>query len=321
VGATVNLNNPFGLGDVASLRALTSGQGLRYARASYQMPVGRAQVGVAYSMLDYELGKEFRSLQAHGTAKIASVFGRYPVIRSRNDNVYLQLAFDAKSFQDKVDSIPSVTDRKSRVLMASVYGDHRDGLIGGALNSYSLTWSAGNLDIETPGARAADAATARTNGHFNKLSFTAMRLQSLGGPFSVYAAVNGQLASRNLDVSEKMELGGMGGVRAYPEGEAYADQGALLTVEGRMDLPRFSALPGYVQLVAFIDAGSVTVNKEPWAPGDNHRHLSGAGVGVNWADPGNFMVRAYYARKLGNTPATSAPDRSGRFWVQLVKYF
>ena len=47
VGATVNINNPLGLGDVASLRLLTSGEGLKYARASYQLQVGRGQVGVA----------------------------------------------------------------------------------------------------------------------------------------------------------------------------------------------------------------------------------------------------------------------------------
>lgn len=321
LGATVNLNNPLGLGDVASLRVLTAGEGLNYARAAYQVQVGRAQAGVAYSILDYSLGREFESLDANGTAKIATIFGRYPIVRSRNDNLYAQLAYDAKSFRDKVDSVPSVTDRKSGVLMASLYGDHRDGLGGGGLNSFGLTWSSGKLDIETPAALTADAATARTNGHFDKLSFNAMRLQSLGGPFSLYGAVSGQFASKNLDLSEKMELGGMYAVRAYPEGEAYADQGVLLTVEARMDLPKFAALPGQMQLVAFVDAGQVTLNKDPWTAGDNRRTLKGAGVGVNWSDPGNFMVRASYARKLGHDVATSAPDKSGRFWLQLVKYF
>jgi hemolysin activation/secretion protein len=321
LGATVNLNNPLGLGDVASLRVLTAGEGLNYARAAYQVQVGRAQAGVAYSILDYSLGREFEGLDANGTAKIATVFGRYPIVRSRNDNLYAQLAYDAKSFQDKVDSIPSVTDRKSGVLTASLYGDHRDSLGGGGLNSFGLSWSAGKLDIETPAALTADAATARTNGHFNKLSFNAMRLQSLGGPFSLYGAVSGQFASKNLDLSEKMELGGMYAVRAYPEGEAYADQGVLVTLEARMDLPKFATLPGQMQLVAFVDAGQVTLNKDPWTAGDNRRTLKGAGVGVNWSDPGNFMVRASYARKLGHDVATSAPDKSGRFWLQLVKYF
>jgi hemolysin activation/secretion protein len=322
VGATVNVNNPLGLGDVASLRVLTSGDGLKYARLSYQLQAGQGQAGVAYSRLDYSLGREFKSLGAHGTARIASVYGRYPLVRSRNDNVYLQLALDFKDIEDRVDSIPAATERNSRVLLASVFGDHRDSLGGGGASSYFLTWSTGRLDIETPAARAQDALTARTNGHFNKLALGAMRLQRLGGPFSLYAGLNGQLASKNLDVSEKMSLGGMNGVRAYPEGEAYADEGFLFTLEGRVDLPPLpQPIPGRMQLVAFVDTGGVRANHSPWAPGENRRTLSGAGIGANWAAAGNFLVRAFYARKLGNEVASSAPDQSGRFWVQLVKYF
>lgn len=322
VGATINLNNPLGLGDVASLRLLTSGKGLKYARASYQLQVGRAQLGVAYSKLDYSLGKEFESLRAHGTAGIGSVYARYPLIRSRNNNLYLQLAYDAKTFQDRVDSIPSVTDKKSHVWMTSVYGDHSDNIGAGGQTGYGLTLSSGTIDIQTPEARAADAITARSNGRFNKLAFNATRVQSLGGPFSLYGGISGQFASKNLDVSEKMELGGMNGVRAYPEGEAYADEGYLLTLEARMALPNFSdRLPGRVQLIGFVDNGSVRVNHSPWAAGDNRRTLSAAGFGVNWSDPGNFIVRAYYARKLGSEKATSSPDKSHRFWIQLVKFF
>jgi hemolysin activation/secretion protein len=250
------------------------------------------------------------------------VFGRYPVIRSRDDNLYLQLAYDAKKFRDVVDSAPSVTDKKARVLTGSLVGDHSDNLFGGGQTSYGLSLSAGRIDIQTPEALAADAASARSNGSFSKLAFNAGRSQALGGPFSMFAGISGQIASKNLDVSEKMELGGMNAVRAYPEGEAYADEGYLLTIEGRMLLPNFSdRMPGRVQLVAFVDAGSVRTNKNPWTVGDNRRTLSGAGVGAVWSDPGNFMLRAYYARKLGNEKATSAPDKSGRFWIQGVKYF
>ena len=89
-----------------------------------------------------------------------------------------------------------------------------------------------------------------------------------------------------------------------------------------MKLPKLSEqMPGEVQLIGFVDTGSVTINKNPWFAGKNTRQLSGAGVGITWAENNNFFVRAYYARKLGNEPAISAPDRSGRFWIQGVKYF
>lgn len=322
IGATVNFNEPLGLGDVASLRVLTAGDGLNYARASYQLQFGKATAGVAYSHLGYELGEEFASLQAHGTAKVASIYGSYPVIRSRDDSLYAGLVFDDKKFQDKVDTNGSVVDKKAQVLTASLSGNRRDNFGDGGVTSYSLALSHGQVDLQTPAVRALDSVTAQSNGRFTKLGFSLARLQRLTDTVTLSAGINGQHASKNLDVSEKMELGGMYGVRAYPEGEAYADRGYVVNLEARWQLPKFSqALPGQVQLIGFVDAGAVTVNRNPWAPGANTRHLSGAGVGVNWSETNNFMVRAYYAFKLGDEAATSAPDKSGRFWIQAVKYF
>ncbi len=321
LGGTVNLNNLMGQGDVFSLRAVTSGSGLNYGRASYQMQFGKATAGVAYSRLGYELGKEFTPLQANGTAEIASVYGSYPLIRSRNTNLNAGLNYDHRTFQDRIDVIPAMTDKKANVLTASLYGNHRDNLGGGGVNAFSLGLSAGNLDIETPAARAADAASARTNGSYGKLAFGASRLQRVTDILSLYAGINGQLASKNLDSSEKMVLGGMDGVRAYPQGEAFGDQGYLVTLEARLLLPKPESLPGQVHLIGFVDHGSVTINKKPWAAGNNQRDLGAYGLGLTWGDPGNFAIRTYYARKLGNSAATSAPDKSGRFWIQAVKYF
>ena len=322
VGAMLNLNNLTGYGDVATVQALSSGAGLNYARVSYQAQFGRAKAGVAYASMHYRLGREFESLQAKGNAQIASVFGGMPLLRSRNNNLYAVINFDAKTFGDRVDSTSTRADKKVRTVMASLTGDHRDGLGGGGLSSYALTWTSGQIDINSPAARATDITTAQSGGHFDKLGFNAARLQSMTRAVSLYAAVNGQLASKNLDTSEKMELGGVNGVRAYPEGEAYADQGYVLNLEARALLPRWSERQrGQMQLAAFIDTGTVTLNKKPWANGDNRRSLSGFGLGLSWADNDNFVVKAYYARKLGTASASSAPDKNGRFWLQAVKYF
>jgi hemolysin activation/secretion protein len=327
VGATININDPLGIGDVASLRVMTSGSGLTYGRASYQARLGRATAGVAYSALEYHLGKEFEPLHAHGTAEIASIFGGYTLIRSRNTNLYALIDFDARKYQDKIDATvpPSVIDKKAHVWMGSLYGNHRDGFGRGGVTSYSLTWSSGDLDIETPSALLADAATARTNGHYDKLAFNVGRLQNITDNFSLYGGINGQFASKNLDISEKMGLGGAYAVRAYPVGEGYADEGYVATLEARLRLPKFSErMPGQIHLIGFADTGTVTINKNQWVPGPNHRTLSGAGIGVTWADYNNFSLSAYWAHKLGNSAATSVPasvDSSSRVWLQAVKYF
>jgi hemolysin activation/secretion protein len=322
LGATVNVNQVLGLGDVATVRMISSGEGLNYARATYQMHFGKVQAGLGYSKLRYKLGKEFAPLHAHGTADVASIFASYPLIRSRNANLTTQIGYDARRFHDEVDLTGALSDKKTDVLMASLLGDRRDSFGGGGANAFSLTWSSGELDIRTPGVLAIDAATARSNGSFNKLSYSASRVQRITDAVSLSAAINGQFASKNLDVSEKMELGGMNAVRAYPEGEAYADQGYVLSLEARALLPKLSAeQPGQLHLVGFVDTGRVTRERDPWLTGPNSRTLSGAGLGLVWADSNDFMVRAYYARKLGSETATSAPDKSGRFWLQAVKFF
>lgn len=322
VGGTVYFNNPTGHGDVLSLRVLTSGQGLKYGRVAYQTQFGKATVGVGYTAVNYRLGEEFESLGAHGTVRIGSIFGSYPLIRSRNSNLYAIAGYDAKTFQDRIDATSSVTDKKIGVWTIGLHGNVRDNLFGGGISTYAVALHAGEVDIITPSALAADAATARTNGSFNRVSFSAARLQSITSSLSFYASINGQLASKNLDVSEKLGLGGMYGVRAYPQGEGYGDEGYIVNLELRQRLPKFSEnMPGQVHLVGFVDTGEVKINKNPWVAGDNDRRLSGAGVGLTWEEYDNFAVRAYYARKLGNAASTSAPDRSGRFWAQVVKYF
>jgi hemolysin activation/secretion protein len=190
------------------------------------------------------------------------------------------------------------------------------------MSTYALALSGGKLDIQTTELRTLDGITSQSNGNFSKLAFSAARLQSLSPSVSLYASLSGQLASKNLDVSEKMELGGMYAVRAYPEGEAYADQGYVLNLEARWQLPMFyEQQSGSMQLIGFVDAGSVMINRDPWTAESNRRTLSGTGIGLNWTSANNFLLKAYYARKLGSEVAQSAPDKSGRFWIQAVKYF
>ena len=323
LGATVNFNNLAGRGDVFSLRAVTSGSGLSYGRASYQMMFGLVTAGVAYSRLEYQLGEQFEVLGANGTATIASVYGFMPLIRSRDSNLYFGLAYDDKTLEDRLDLFPTANrDAKARVGTASLYGNHRDNIGGGGMSTFFLGLSSGSLDIQTPLALAADAVSARTNGSYNKVVFNGSRLQRVSDSWSLYGSANAQWASKNLDPSEKFVLGGMDGVRAYPQGEGFGDEGYIVNLEARYLLTNLSErVAGQVQLLGFVDGGSITVNKNPWFAGDNRRNLSSAGVGALWDDPGNFSLRMYYAVKLGNEDAISAPDKSGRFWFQAIKYF
>lgn len=321
-GGSVNFANPTGVGDLISLRVLASTEGLAYGRAAWQAPLGEATVGVAYTHLQYDLGQEFAALDAGGTADIFSVFASYPLVRSRTANLYALASFDDKFLSDEIGLVSQVSDKEIRAVTVGLRGDSRDGLGGGGWNAGSLSWTSGDLDIESPVERAADTISARSQGGFNKLQYAVSRLQAVHGPVSVYGALRGQIATDNLDSSEKMELGGAYAVRAYPEGEAYGDEGYVATIEARLELdPWTRSLPGRFQLIGFVDAGEIDFAHDPWFPGPNHARRSGGGFGINWFGPDDLIIRASYARRFGDQIATSGPDETGRAWFQIVKLF
>ncbi len=314
VGATVNVNNLAGVGDVLTLRALSTGRQLNYGRLAYQVQVGAGRVGTSYADMNYALGREFESLQFAGGTQITSVYGSYPLQRSRQANASLQLSYDAKAFQDRQGATSTANDKRAKVWTGSIVGDHRDAWRGGGFDQYSASVTQGRLD--------APLTEAHADGRYTKLALSASRLQSLTPQTSVQISLSAQVASKNLDSSEKMELGGAQAVRAYPQGEAYGDQGYVVSLEGRTLLPRlFERQSGQLQLVGFVDTGTVYVNKNRWDASDNRRTLSGVGIGVNWMGDHDVVVKAYCARKVGAAVANSAPDASTRFWIQAVKYF
>jgi hemolysin activation/secretion protein len=322
-GGTLNLNNPAGIGDQLSLRLLASDDGLAYGRASYQAPIGNATVGVAYSHLLYDLGREFEALDGSGTADIVSAYASYPLVRSRRANLYALANADYIMLHDRIGLVSSESNKHIQEGTFGLAADWRDDLGGGGSNVAYLGWTIGNLDIRSPAVRAIDAATARTAGTFNVLQGSVARLQAVAGPLSLYGAVRGQYAFDNLDSSEQMQLGGAYGVRAYPEGEAFGDIGYVATAEARLAVGGSrDTLPGEFELIAFVETGEVQFAHDPWFAGPNHATRSGYGVGLNWFGPEGFIVRTAYARRLGTGPATSVPDDGdGRFWFQIVKLF
>ncbi len=242
-------------------------------------------------------------------------------MRSRDTNLNLLAGVDAKFFKDRLGAASTVSRRRAHVANLGLGGNHRDHLGGGGSTQFSLGVTVGDLDIRSPADRAIDATTARTNGGYAKLHGGIARLQRVTGALSLYGALRGQMAFNNLDSAEKMQLGGAYGVRAYPEGEGYGDEGYIATAEARLQLPQLIPVPGAFQLFGFVDAGAVHFAKNPWFTGRNVAHRSGVGAGLAWTSPDNFLVKATYAHKLGDQEVTSERDRDGRFWFQLAKLF
>ena len=324
----LSLNDPSGYGDQLNFRA-TESAGTSYGRLAYQIPVNSSglKLGGAYAETRYKLCCEFASLQARGEARTGTLNAQYPILRGRNANAYATAAYDSKHFFNETIA-GTTSDKKTDVVAFGVNGDSSVFLGEGGLSGFGLAVSYGQLNLDGWAAdRAADAASARTHGSYGKTAFSMSRLQRLGETTSFYAGLSGQIASKNLDSSEKFILGGPLGVRGYPTGEAAGDEGLLLNLELRYDLQ-----PA-LQLAAFVDHGEIRLHKNEWAgwqgntSAGNRYALSGLGVGLNWNRPGNFLVRASLAQPIGENPGRDANGNDSdntknriRLWFQAVKF-
>jgi hemolysin activation/secretion protein len=320
VAGTFNVVSPLKIGDQITANLLTSGDNLSFARLAYQLPVGSdgLKVGAAYSDIHYKLGKEFEALQAHGTATSTSVFASYPFIRSQFKNLNGTASYEDKSLKDWVDGTATYTPKKVSVTSLGLSGSLQDALGGGGITGLDLSVAFGSLSINSPTALAIDAASAQSNGSYTRFSYGANRLQRFTDSTFLALSVTGQTASKNLDSSEKFSLGGINGVRAYPQGEASGDEGYRATVELRHNL-----MP-QVQATVFYDVGKVTINRNPFgAPASNSRNLAGVGVGLN-AGLGPVQLRSSLAWRTDGGLPTSIPASAAKrptLWMQASVAF
>ncbi len=327
LGLNLNANNLTGWGDQVSLRGFITDESMSFGRLAWVVPVWYygTRVGVSYATFDYRLAKDFAALQAHGTGSVTSVYALHPFVRTRSANLIGQIAFENKVLKDRVDSTGIVEDRKINAGRLGLVGDLRDRVFGGGLNSFSLTYTTGKLDLEPPNVLAADQAPAtglRTQGGFNKTSYELRRLQRLTDDFNLLFALSGQEASKNLASAEKMSLGGPQGVRAYPVGEASGDSGYLATGEIRYIVPKFKLGGGDVTLAGFYDAGRVKSNENPLpAAPNNVRNIAGYGFGLSLGKDNDFLIRASVAWRADERPTSDPADRAPRVWFQTVKWF
>ena len=317
------LNSPFKIGDRLSARYITSGERLSSLRLAYDAPLGARglRANIYASETSYELGEEFTPLEASGSARSVGGGLAYPWLRSADANLRLIAGAEHRELDDRIAASNTDNEKTARVVHAGAAGDLRDGFFGGGITAFQALAFTGRLLLHTPDLIDTDNATARSRGRYTKLALGLNRLQSVTENLRLVLNYTGQVAWDNLDSSEKMSVGGMSGVRAYPPGEAAGDDAHLFQAELRYNAGE--RLGGQLVPMVFFDHARSRLNHETWAgfSGPNIRRLSGAGVGLEWSRPGQLFARTWYARKVGDEAATADNDRSGRFWLQAGVLF
>lgn len=308
----LGLANPTGLFDAASV-LVNATRGTSFGRLDYSLAAGNSglRLGVNASALDYDLVQaEFRALQANGTARTAGLSAAYPLLRQAEHSLSLGVSLDAKRLRD-LTIAGETSNRRVRVAGIGLSGFTNDAAFGGGTMQYEASVSAGKTEQRNAAALAADLATRQVEGSYSKFNYGLRRLQSLGGDWNFSAALRGQSASKNLDSTERFVLGGPFAVRAYPVGEAAADEGWLLSLA--------LGWRASEELAAsfFVDTGGVTLNDKLWANWNaanprlpNSYQLSGAGIGLDWRFATQGVASFVIARPLGSNPGRDANDRN-----------
>ncbi len=313
-----NANGPLGIGDQLSAYAMYS-EGNSYGRVSYTAPVGSSglRMGVNGSTMAYRvLNQSFNSLYANGIANTGGVEASMPLIRSRPTNLITTFNWNYSEFKNwTIAGVNQDQTYTTSVAQLGLNGNRLDDIWGGGINTGLLNVSGGDISRNINGPYSSTYGVA---GSFSKARYALTRLQTVTDEMSAYVSVSGQWASKNMDSSEQLYLGGPLNVRAYGSGQGAGSQGNLTTVELRHDLPY------QTQVAGFYDIGNVQTWKFNPAINtvSNNYVLQGAGVSLAWLGPYNLNVKGAFAMRTGgltqsvtNYLTQNGGISSHRFWI------
>jgi hemolysin activation/secretion protein len=321
----VTINNPLGIGDQLNLRAQTTDSaGSTSGSADYSLPVNGygTRFTASISELHYNLGRQFVSAHADGIARTVAGALSHPFWLARNGRLTGTARYEHRWMEDK--NPAGNTDRELNVMSFSFSGSYYDQLLAlGGLTQGYINVSAGEVGFNNKSAFNTDQLKGglNSNGGYHKFAWQVSRTQNILDDLSLFTNFQGQVASKNLDTSERMSLGGPSAIRAYPAGEGSGAEGWMFNGEARYHIPEIPYVPGYLQLIGFIDTGYSRVNAIPLV-GDNSRHLTGYGFGLNWLEVSGFNLRTSIAWRDTKKQPTSDPTSHGAMmYFQLIKTF
>ncbi len=327
VMASLTWFNPNDLADLFNLVAVHT-RGSEYIRMAYSLPVGLDgwRFGVNTSFMNYDVVVGDQGMVgAFGRAITKGMEWVYPLLRADDRSATVTLTADAKQFQNTSAQGLLMSDYKAQVMAAQVAGFYRDLNPGGGTGTYSAQLTNGHINLDGSLNQSTDLNGPKTAGTFNKIRLNGTWQQALTTQTSAFVSFTGQLADKNLDSSEKMQLGGMNGVRAYPTGEGSGSDAQLIQLELRHQLENG------ISMATFFDWGQVWLQHDPNFPGGpqhNQNTYKGYGASLGYTLSDGVSLKATWARKSGQNPnpTQTGTDQDGtrdrnRFWLQLTVPF
>jgi hemolysin activation/secretion protein len=316
LGVAVNAVSPFNLGERINANILGSEEkGIVSYGLRGELPLGGNgwRVHAAASLAEYQLGGNFAALDASGSVQSVRAGASYPFVRSRAVTVRLQAEVDAASLVDRFKAAGNELHKKSHGVNLNLSTDWLDTLGGSGTNRIDLGLRQARLDLGDT-ALAADVPPAGldTQGNFTKLTLAAQRQQYLNDNWSVIGQFQYQAASKNLDSSEKIAVGGALNMPGYATGEATGDDGAIAKLNLRWRMSPALAF------AVFTEGATLRVAHHPLATATtpSRRHFSDSGMGAEWTIGKGLSASLIVAWAHGEKPNRQDNDRP-RLWGNI----
>ena len=321
--AGLNVNSPFEIGDKIALSGLISNaSNLLNGRVAYSAPLAsNGLIGeVSYSQTTYALTKDYKDLDAQGTAKTLDASLKYPIIRSRAENLYLNVNVANKDLEDKINLTDTITKKDTQSITVGTDYDKVYAL-GNFNNSSKISFNVkyGNLNFDNDADKTTDAAGADTNGNYSKVNLDLSNTMYLTNELSLDTALKLQyaLGNKNLDGSEDFSVGGSSGVKIYPDSELSAENGYVFNAELKYKLPNVNSLKSTVGV--FYDRGRAFMSNN-----DNvdfeAKSLQDVGLGY-YASYDQVFGQVQVAWNANSDEITSEPNRNSRVLFQAGMVF
>lgn len=281
LGLTATANNLWGTGDALTTTLYTvpdQPQELLYGQVRLLQPLGSS--GLALDMSGSYSNTNPSAQQGLSNREglsLSGTFGlQYPIIRMRNETLWIRGSFDVRNTKDETD-FGIISDdrlRVARIKLSYLRIDEWDGV-----NLATLGVAQGLDILGASGAGHRWASRFDGNVQFTKLTGELRRHQTLwDDKWALVLAAGGQKSSTSLLAAEEFSLGGASFGRAYEYGTLTGDSGLAASTELQfrpsLELPLVSDLTLY----SFYDIGAVW-NRHTFA--DQKRlSLASAGGGI-----------------------------------------
>lgn len=316
----VSLNSPFGLADQFNLRGMVSdGTGLINGSGSYNFPLMdnglRAEISAAVTT--YQLGSVYANLDAKGQAYYFQTALSYPLLRSRDQSLYLSLGLAKKLLRDEVGVFGTAVSREAETGIFSVRHERWDSLFGmGLYSNLTAGFTYGNLDFDDAEQKALNKAGANTAGDYAHLNidFSAMLALAPSWNLSTTVSLQKALLNKNLDPIEQMNLtcANCGGIKVYRE-TVTGDNGYMVGTELRYSLPEWGGIKHAAGV--FADTGGVNLENGAYTL-ESSIQLSDIGVSY-YAGWGAFNSVVQFAHSIGPVAAAVANAEDYRIRAQI----